>query len=266
MDCPSTPSAVRTLPARLAPPVPTTRWRLQLLGAWVLSHNGIPRDVPTRDQRLIGYLAICGPAPRSVIAGTLWPDTSDSGALSSLRTTTAHIRHQTPGVLSVGRADLGLSADLSTDIRDFRVTLARTEEEPPVPAIELARGLLLYAELFPGCYDDWVLSERDQLWRATAAALNAVTAHLVTAEELALALVTAQLVAHGEPLMESAQRLLATVHLLQGDRIAALRVFQEFGRRSIKEFGLAPSAHFHELIGPLQRERQARHDASPSKS
>jgi two-component SAPR family response regulator len=126
----------------------------------------------------------------------------------------------------------------------------------------LARQLLDTRELLPGWYDDWVLFERERLRQRRMYLLDRLSRQLLKAENLPLARATAQACIVLEPLREGPHRTLVRVHLAEGDRVEAFRVYQTFRRRSIAEFGLAPDVEFERLVAPLLAERRLRRSAS----
>ena len=78
-----------------------------------------------------------------------------------------------------------------------------------------------------------------------------------------MALVAAEACVELEPLREVSHRVLTEVHLEMGNRIEALRVYDDFRQRSLAEFGLAPDRRFDELIARLLLERQRNRRPKP---
>jgi hypothetical protein len=67
--------------------------RLLLLGGFMLVSRGHVVDLQPAAQRVIAYTALRqGPVARSVIAGTIWPDVTESRAAANLRSTLWRLR------------------------------------------------------------------------------------------------------------------------------------------------------------------------------
>src|SRR3954453_23336458 len=148
--------------------------RLQLLEAFALDGVGMPVDVPLGTQRLIALLALRGPAPRCVVAGTLWPDVPEKKALASLWTLVWRTNRLIPHVITITSQRLGLSPSLSVDTREQEQFAARLLRDATVDQFWLEERLeiLWPAEVLPGCYDDWVIFERVRLSQLRVRALE----------------------------------------------------------------------------------------------
>lgn len=237
---PTTPSQVR---AELAGP----GWSLVLLGGFHLrDHAGTAPPMPMRAKRLIALLALSGPAPRMVAAEALWPEATHVHAQSNLRTTARQVRASCPGLLDDSVDPLSLDPSTAVDVDRLRGHDAAT--------VLGVQDLLVDAELLPGWYDDWVLFDRERLRLQRLLLLERHAHELITTDH-ALALTLATRCVELDPLRESAQRALIEVHLAMGNRIEALRAYREFRIRSLREFGVEPSAQMEALIGELRAEQ-----------
>ncbi len=230
-------------------------WQLQLLNGWELRSLGEPLHAPVRMQRLVAFLALQGSRPRGLVAAELWPDSNEAHARSNLRTTVVHVHRVAPGLLMPERDPLALSAHVGVDVAALRVALS---EPSDVSGSDLTRALLDTGELLPGWYDDWVLSDRERLRQRRINLLDRLSGQLLDEGNLPLASAAALTCVALEPLRESPHRTLVRIHLTQGDRVEAFRVYQGFRRRSIAEFGLAPDTAFQHLMEPLLDERRRR--------
>lgn len=174
---------------------------------------------------------------------------------TSLRTVVVRVRHLAPGLLSTTRDPLTLARGTQIDVQDFMGVADALSEQAPT---EAARRLMGVGELLPGWYEDWVLFERERFRQLRMSALDRVASRLLEQGDLPLALAAAQCCAQLEPLRETPHRILVRIHFAAGDRVEALRVYEDFRRRSIEEFGLAPDSAFDDLVRPLLQERRAR--------
>jgi DNA-binding SARP family transcriptional activator len=215
----------------------------------------MPALVPRRGRRLLAFLALHGHVARPVVAGTLWPESTEQHALTSLRATSMEVRRAAPGVLGDATGLLSLTDCVCVDLHRVRSLLAgKTVEDPARTAMELCE----VDELLPGWYEDWVLSEQERIQQALVIRLESLAWELLNNHDLEAARTAAAQCVRLEPLRESAVRLLAAVHLADGNRVQAWQVYDRFRRDSIREFGLAPDAAFDELMAPLLQERRSR--------
>ncbi len=157
--------------------------KIQLLGEFRLEYNGqLLQTVGTqRLQSLLGYLLVHRAAPqlRQRVAFQLWPDSSEAQARTNLRNLLHFLREALPD------SDRFLSADsqnlqwrpgapYSLDVEEFEQAIRKPDSaECLEQAVKLYRG-----ELLPGCYEEWVLPERERLERDFIAALERLIALL----------------------------------------------------------------------------------------
>jgi DNA-binding SARP family transcriptional activator len=156
--------------------VPTLH--MQLLGGFQLISGDIPLstvDLP-RLQSLLVYLVLHRDTPltRQHLAFQLWPDSTEAQARSNLRTLVSRLR------IALPHADAFLPADphrlqwrsdapWTLDVADFEHALAQADRsaadgDHEAQRAALDRAIELYrGDLLPGCYDDWVLPERERL-------------------------------------------------------------------------------------------------------
>jgi len=250
--------------ARMIVPQPAAQWRLCVLGHWKLTDaEGAPRQVPGRAADLMSFLAVHGQAARTLVSGSLWPESTESHAQTNLRTTSAVLQKAAPGVLLTGGGRLDLAPTLVTDLGELREAIAAVMACPAsVEELKDAtRSLLVTADVLPECDAEWVLHAREQTRVDHLQALTVAAEALVEADELSMALAAAQTATVLDPLAESAHRLLTRIHLDRGDRVKAYVTYEDFRRRSIDEFGLGPSGKFKQLVEPLTAERTARLEA-----
>jgi DNA-binding SARP family transcriptional activator len=236
-------------------------WEVRLLGGWHLFQGRHPVKVTFRQQRLIAVLALYGSQPRSFLAGTLWPNSSEKQATGSLRESIWMVSHQLPGLLVEGRDPLGLSASVVVDAQMVRRRAGELDHSPgnrvdhrSVEMLDALRN----AELLPGWYEDWVTVEQERWNQLRLTALERLATRFLEHGETGQAVDAAACAIAIEPLRESAQRLLLEAHLAEGNYAQALRNYDAFSSRLWDEFGVEPSAKISELIRPLRLERAGR--------
>jgi DNA-binding SARP family transcriptional activator len=244
---------------------PTTEplWSLELFDSWRLSRTGAVHEMRTREQRLVALLALHGNRRRSYLAGILWPDSTEARAGANLRATTCRIDQIAPGLVSHDRHDVALSTSLRVDVRSFidyvwRLSGTRQSDGLSGDDVTTYLPLLLHGDLLPGWYDDWVIYERARLQQLRVQALELTAGLMLRQGDIAAALVAASAAVAIEPLRESAQRMLIRVHIHDGNYYAALRDYDDFHSRMLRELGIAPSDQMRALINPILRLRRAK--------
>jgi DNA-binding SARP family transcriptional activator len=198
-------------------------------------------------QRLLAFLAINGPAPRSLIMGTLWPEVSEPHARGSLRTAMWRLHRSVPCLLQPAGDVLGLHPGMLVDIRAVResaqVILHGASHVSIDRAVLCTRG-----ELLPGWYDDWVIFERERIRQLLLHALDALAERLAAEGRYADALEAAMEGARMEPLRESTNRMIVAIHLAEDNAAEALRHYQFFRDLLRTELGLEPSARLTSML------------------
>jgi len=245
----------------------TPTLHIQLLGGFRLTFDATPittLDSP-RLQALLAYLLLHRAAPhaRAHLAFRLWPDTTEAQAHANLRTLLHRFRHTLPN------ADRFLHVDAQTVQwrSDARFTLDVAEVERALAQAEAAertgdhgmlrrafeRAVALYqGDLLPGCYDDWVLLERERLRQAFLAGLERLILLLEQVGEYAAAIGHAQQLVRHDPLHEATYQHLMRLHALSGDRASAVRVYHTCVTILERELGVEPSPATHDAYERLR--------------
>ncbi|MFE4967076.1 BTAD domain-containing putative transcriptional regulator [Streptomyces sp. NPDC056660] len=216
---------------------------LRLFGAFRLEGANGSIAVPASAQRLLAYLGLHRRAPRSVVAGTLWPDVAEEHALGSLRTVLWRLRRMRQPAVRSDADSLCLADGVSVDVDDFTraaLRLTGSSQAPgdvPPPLILLENG-----ELLPGWDEEWIRPERERLRQLRLHALEALSVRLTVGGCYALALEAALRCVAIEPLRESAHCAVVAVHLAENNVVEAIRHYEAFRRLLREELGLEPSA------------------------
>jgi DNA-binding SARP family transcriptional activator len=103
-------------------------------------------------------------------------------------------------------------------------------------AVALYRG-----PLTPGCYDDWLISERERLHQLCLGALERLVASHERQHNLAAAIPYAQHLLRLDLLQESMYLHLMRLQALQGDRTGALRTYHTCATVLARELGVEPA-------------------------
>ena len=213
---------------------------LHLIGAFALWVDGVRVHLGRREERLLAFLAMHGPCHRPFVAGTLWPNSDEGRALSSLRAAVLRVRRAAPGVLDVDGSTLTLHPSVLVDLVDLIDSADRVVHHTSSDA-ERAEYLLGTGELLPGWYDDWVMFERERLHHRRIRALEILAVHELDEGNPDLALAAARDAAALEPLRESARRLVIRAHMALGNRALAATALAEYRRDLARDLGIEPS-------------------------
>ncbi len=224
------------------------RFQLHLLRTWQLDVDDDAVHVAARQQRLISALAICGPRPRSYLVGLLWPDCAEARALESLRVAVHLVSRQVPGLLLNRGSVLALSDLVEVDLHRVRAQLREVVGTGLSGNPALCLDLLRDAELLPGWYEDWVLSEQARLRKDRLHAFQIIARESLARGDYEAAAEAAEAALELEPLYESAVGLLIQAERQQGNNVSALRAFETYQDRLREDVGLAPSETVRRLF------------------
>ncbi|WPB73409.1 BTAD domain-containing putative transcriptional regulator [Archangium violaceum] len=210
------------------------RWRLSLLGTPSLS-DGV-RQVSLADTGAVAlaYVALEGQCSRAVLSALLWPGSPEATARNNLRQLKRRLRLACDGdELLEGEESLQLSGNVVVDalrLRDSVLPSGASEEE-------LLAGLQFDDSPELARWLDGARARVEGWWRK---ARVAELARREAAGDLAGALALAEAWASREPESEEAGRHLMRLLYLQGQRGAALKVFERLERTLERELGVKP--------------------------
>jgi DNA-binding SARP family transcriptional activator len=93
-----------------SPPGTDGDFIVALLGGFGLFCGSALLSVPRASQRLVAFLALHGGiVRRAAVAGSLWPDASESHAYGNLRQALARLQRTARTVLAASKLELGLA-------------------------------------------------------------------------------------------------------------------------------------------------------------
>ncbi|MFD1211262.1 BTAD domain-containing putative transcriptional regulator [Arthrobacter sp. GCM10027362] len=222
-------------------------WQLSLFGNWRLQRNGEEVTVSHREQRVIAALALYGRSPRAFLADLLWPDSSRSLALESLRVSLWSIMHNLPNLLAGTRDPLELSGSVRVDVHEVEACAAGLNASADHTSVVLEAPV----ELLQGWYDDWVFPQRDRMDQLRVHALERAAEQFLREQAYDRAVEAASVAASLDPFRENAHRLIIQAHLLAGNRASAAQSYRRFSAKVTRELGVEPSAELTELIRRL---------------
>lgn len=226
--------------------------RLNLLRGFELRQDDQLVDLPLSAQRVLAFLALHDrPLQRLYVAGSLWLDATEERANASLRTALWRLGRPSFPLVDASTTHLSLADAVEVDVRDARAAaeavLAGAQDDTTHARDKLCRS----GELLPDWYEDWVYLEREHFRQLRLHALEALCAEMASAGRFADAARAGLAAVDGEPLRESAHRVLIAVYLAEGNAADALRQYRFFRKLLDEQLGLAPSHLMDELMRGL---------------
>ncbi len=257
---------------------------LSLLGPWQATLDGQPIDLKYDKVRaLLAYLAVEADRPhrRETLMGMLWPDLPEAAARNNLRQVLLTLREaigdrqrEIPYLLASRAAvQFNAESDHWLDVKAITDLLAMCDRHPhrnPESCRSCARWRQQAADLYHGpflaefslpdstSFEEWTAVKREWLNQLIFAALSKLAAYHERRGQYdqALQATTRQLML--EPWREEAHRHAMRLHLLNGERSAALAQYESCRRLLAEELGVEPEAATTALY---QQIRDASEDA-----
>jgi DNA-binding SARP family transcriptional activator len=212
------------------------------------------RSVPLMwsSQRLVALLALREQPPsRAYVAGTLWPETTDTRANANLRSSLWRVQ-QACGKLVVSSSQrLCLAPGVVVDLQEAVLTAYRMLDSSDGcdDILNVQTLSVLSSDLLPDWYgDDWVVVHRERYHHLRLHALEAMCERLTAIQRYGEAVEAGLAAVRAEPLRESAHQALVKAHLAEGNRYEATRQYQSCRRLLQNELGLEPSPGMQALL------------------
>src|SRR5881628_1475156 len=213
---------------------------------------------------LLAFLATATPYRlhrRDTLLGLFWPELDQEHARAALRQALHGLRQGLGADVLTSRGDEEVSVDeqrLSCDVRAFHQAL---EAEDWTRALELFRGGLLEGFFLSDTpeFERWLEEERGHLRDRACQAAWTLAQRARVEGDAALAAQWARRAASLLPDDEEMVRRLIAFLDEMGDRVGAMRVYEEFAGRAASEYQVDPAVETKALIA-LVRSREA---ASP---
>jgi DNA-binding SARP family transcriptional activator len=212
------------------------------------------RSVPLMwsSQRLVALLALREQPPsRAYVAGTLWPETTDTRANANLRSSLWRVQRSCEELIVSSSQRLCLAPGVVVDLQEAVLAAYRMldSSDECEDILNLATLSVLSSDLLPDWYeDDWVVVHRERYHHLRLHALEAMCERLTATQRYGEAVEAGLAAVRAEPLRESAHRALIKVHLAEGNRYEATRQYQSCRRLLRKELSLEPSPGLQALL------------------
>jgi DNA-binding SARP family transcriptional activator len=260
---------------------------MSFLGApEILCGGRVVKFATRKALALFTYLVVePGNHPREKLQAIFWPESETRLAQAALRNTLARMRAGLAGVdhpFLMEANHLGFNRSCAHRLDLDLVAQAGADPKMSIPtaqgtllaAVQAGRGPFLEAFSLPDSpdFNDWILIQR----RTWGNRLNLACEYLSTLQleshQIQPAIETANRWLSLDPLNEKAYRCLIRLHVLNGDRSAALQTYQTCYRLLADELGLEPSFDFKEmsihlpgtpLQSPLVRTQAKTHSPRP---
>lgn len=223
-------------------------FRIELLRGFVLLQEGEPVGVPLSVQRLLAFLALAArPLQRLYVAGSLWGDSPEERATGNLRTALWRLGRHGVRVVETEGTRLALRGSTEVDVREVVEEAERAIVDGAGLNGRVSR-LSAAGELLPDWYDEWVVAERERVRQLRLHGLEALCASLTAQRRFGEAAAAGTAAVVGEPLRESAHRILIQTYLAEGNVSDALRQYRLCRDLLRERLGIAPSPALQGLI------------------
>tara|TARA_R110002020_G_scaffold475858_1_gene713176 strand:- start:137 stop:2110 length:1974 start_codon:yes stop_codon:yes gene_type:complete len=227
-----------------------------LSGAWIEAEAGGLRITARKKVALLAYLALDRhSAPRDLLAGLIWGDTTDGKARASLRQALSELRNAHPvlkNALVIDRATVSLRRDaLLVDIDQI---VAEIEQGRLPPALrgggETLNDILYGFECIGERFADWVQDSRKHCSDRILTALTTAAAR--TELRAATRLEFAETALSLDPLGETYCRYAMQLATDLGDVGKALQIYASFYARMEAELDMEPSYETQDLAAEIK--------------
>jgi DNA-binding SARP family transcriptional activator len=238
---------------RLASPL-----KLSLLRGFELRKGGARVNLSMTTQRLVALLALKDrPLHRLYVAGLLWLDTSEERASANLRTAVWRLRRLDRNLISTTPTHIGLGSSVWVDLHETLGQAKRLLDPRAECDCADLNTASFSADLLPDWYDDWVLLEQERFRQIRLHALEALCERLTTAHCFGPAVQAGVEAVAAEPLRESAQRVLMSAYISEGNVCEAVRQYCSYRQVLHAELGLEPSQVIKDLLRTVPAEALA---------
>ncbi len=226
--------------------------RLCLLRSFQLRVGDDLVALPASAQRLMALLALRDQGLlRGRVAAMLWMDKSEQRASANLRSALWRLRRPGFELVESNGAYLKLASTIAVDLWEVRGQARRLLDDDHRCASTDLNVAPLCADLLPDWYDEWVLLERERFRQLRLHALEALCRRLKRAGRFAEAIEAGLAAVAGEPLRESAHRVLMETYLEEGNQTEAIRQYRSYRALLNEALGLEPSPRMKALVRHL---------------
>jgi DNA-binding SARP family transcriptional activator/TolB-like protein len=240
---------------------------IRLLGPMQIRMDGIEiARLPRKTRALLAYLIVRrGVAiPRESIAGLLWGGRSEDQARASLRQSLSLIRKAfgpaADTVLTATRESVTfVDRNVRLDLDELMRLGERGDIEGLSLAVEFVRGEFLEGmSLGEPPFEQWLLTERENVRRQMAASLDRLAQLLEKAGRLNEAIAYTQKYLSQNPTDEAKHRTVMRLYIAQRRHDQAIAQFEQCQRQLKADLGVEPDAETGALLRRARSERGRR--------
>jgi DNA-binding SARP family transcriptional activator/tetratricopeptide (TPR) repeat protein len=219
-----------------------------------------------RLQSLLAYLVLHRDVPqqRQHLAFLFWPDASEAQARNNLRQLLHQLRQALPTVEQFLFTDARVVhwhpvTPCYLDVAEFEQAFTlvdaaiRFNDRHALQAALEQADSLYRGELLPGCYDEWILPERERLRQCHRQVLEHLLRLFEEQDDYVTAIRYAQRLLVLDPLSEDLARHLMHLFSLNNDRASALRVYHTCVTTLQRELGVDPDSATREAYEQLMQ-------------
>ncbi|GAB4108587.1 MAG: AAA family ATPase [Roseiflexaceae bacterium] len=235
---------------------------IQLLGPPQITLAGEQLSLTRRKSRALLFYLAAQPAPlgRDLLIELLWPDLDRPAAQQTLRTTLHGLRKALGGWL-LADDTLAIAPGALVDARRLERELAAPSRDLAAlqAALDLYRGEFLQGFSLPDApaYDDWIAAQRARFQQLRAAGLSALAALHEQRRDYRAALAALETALASDPLQEEVQRAVMRLHYLAGDRVGAIRRYEQLRELLDDELGVPPMPETRALYDAIVTDKLA---------
>jgi DNA-binding SARP family transcriptional activator len=228
---------------------PTVQSCLRIVGSFELVVDGEGVVLPSTAQRLVAFLALQERSlSRPYVAGTLWPETTDDKAGANLRTALWALKSIARSVVEATSTGVRLGPGVQVDLHDRTMAAQRLLASTGVLGEDELDESSFLTDLLPDWYDDWLVIDRERYHQLRLRVLEAICERLTCIGSFGRAVQVGLAAVAGEPLRETAHRVLMRVHVAEGNHAEAMRQFELYRRLLKDQLGLAPVTPMSEML------------------
>ena len=206
-------------------------------------------------EAILIYLAVeSARCNRNVLATLLWPDKSESQALTSLRVALAVLRRDLEDYLEITRETVGIKpgSQVYLDVSDLEAKLACHEVEG---ALQIYQGEFLQGFNIRDSleFEDWRRWQQERIFRLVISALHTAISNAIEMENYKVGRVLAGQLLQLDPLDELAHRKCILLFALEGRRVDALAQYTKCKAILQAELGIEPAQETQALYTQISQ-------------
>ncbi|HEU0291921.1 MAG TPA: AAA family ATPase [Anaerolineales bacterium] len=246
--------------------------KAQLFGGFNLIYDNmaVTGVNSARLQALLAFLILHADSPQSrqQVAFLFWPDTTEAQARNNLRQFLFQLRQTLPDSDRFLKVDTNIifwktDEKQLVDVWLFKratkdADLYNQRGDQSLQRVALEKAVAVYqGDLLPGCYEDWIELEREDLRLQSQNVHRKLIQILEIQREYALALTIGQHLLNLDPLDEGTYVTLMRLHALNDDLSGARRVYQNAVETLRHELDVEPNEVVRSTYQRLQHVSQA---------